>query len=357
MKRNTVQSDNSRHLSSQAGVTLIELMVAMGISSLLLVASMSLHLETLKAFQTNEDYSSLNMDSHLLNDYFRTELMKAGGGSIRGWMGIHVENNCLARGPLPGCNGSDRLNTVSIRIPEQECLITAHTPANVITANFRAPGDCCLQPATGLSGAIPFEGQQVVISLNGSFIHHYISSVNATSCRAVLSPGQLSFTDFPNGTTDYTGGIVTIVKANTFYWKSSDQTLNLYSESNGDNNIQNNESQIVAAQIYDFQVALGYDFKPADGKILETADGSKDEWLYNSTITAEQINADDFIDPPWSRDKLVFASLGIAIGANTPSFNGGDLPRFFDGPTRNYPGVQTRRSILRVAPRNTMFFQ
>jgi len=355
--RKMVWNETKKTLDPQAGLTLMELMIAMGISSFLFVVTMSLHVQTLQMFQNNEDYASLNMDSYLLNDYLRIEVMKAGGASTRGWMGLHVENDCSARSPLPHCDGSDRLSVVNVSMPEQECTITQNATANTITADFRSPGDCCMMPLAGLDGAKSFEHQQILLSLNGAFVNRYVSNLDAGTCTATLVPGQVSFADLPSGVTNYTGGIVTLVEVKSYYWNSSNNTLNVFQDLNRDAIIQPNETQVIAEQVYDFQVSLGYDFNPVDGVITETADGSEDEWLYNSLLTGERMNNGDFAVSSWGRDQLTMVALGVGIGTPRGGVNNGNLPRLFDGPVRNYPGVYVRPAIVKIAPRNTMLFQ
>jgi prepilin-type N-terminal cleavage/methylation domain-containing protein len=340
---------------NQRGVTLIELMVAMAIASGLLVISMTLHLSSLQVFRSTEDFASLSQDSYLITDYFRNEIMSAGGGSVRGWMGLWVEDKCGARAPLPDCQGSDRLTVTTLNLPEQECAITGQVSANVVSVAMRGPGDCCLSPQAGVAGAIAFRNQQVVLTLNGVFIQRYIDDVDVGTCQATLAPGPAAGSDSPGAPPDWTGAALSLVKVKTYYWDPTLHTLNVYSDLNNNATVDAGEAQVMADQVFDFQLALGYDFSPPDGTETEVAGGLNDEWLYNNPTAVEVFGAGKFA-APLTRSSLAMVEVALLLGTKRAGVYTA-TPYLLNGPKRQFNGYYLRPTFTKLAPRNTLLFQ
>lgn len=337
------------------GFSLVEVMVAVAISTFLMVSFTDLYVVGLNSYHEMRDQSSLSLDSILSVDYLRGELMIAGGGQVRGWQGIMIEDNCNARGPFPDCNGSDRITVSSTNSPLQQCSITGNPGPGIWQINFSSPGVCCLTPGGGLTD---FLKQQVTFTLNDFYSSKFINTVDPASCRMTVTAGQASLNDFTGAPpiTDWTGAVVTLSTVKTFYWDSAASSLVRFIDSNGDNVAAPDELSTVAIGIHDLQAALGYDSKPADGNIVATGDGVNDEWLFNAPGVAEAWNAGTFVAPA-TRSQLLMVSLGIILGVKSPKGAGLPTPRILNGPVRSVAGVLLQPQVGQVAPRNSYVFK
>lgn len=73
------------------GFTLVEVMIAMGISIVLIGGAMAAHVSNLSFYRSTQGRSSLYQDAILLIEFYRNEVMAAGGGSIRAWQALSMK--------------------------------------------------------------------------------------------------------------------------------------------------------------------------------------------------------------------------------------------------------------------------
>jgi prepilin-type N-terminal cleavage/methylation domain-containing protein len=337
------------------GFTLVEVLVAVAISTFLLVSFTDLYVIGLNSYHGMREQSSLALDSILAVDYLRSELMIAGGGQVRGWQGIWVENDCNARGPLPDCKGSDRITVSSTNSPLQQCSITGNPGPGVWQVNFSSPSVCCLAPGGGLAD---FLEKQVMFTLSDYYSSKFVKTVDPVSCRMTVTSGQAAGNDF-TGTpsiTNWTGAVVTLTTVKTFYWDSAKSSLMRFIDRNGDDNPDSEELSTVAIGIYDLQAALGYDSSPADGNIVAAADGVNDEWLYNAPGVVESWSAGAFVAPA-TRSQLLMVNVGLILGVKNTNGSGSSTARILNGPIRSVAGFMLQPQLGQVAPRNSYVFQ
>ncbi len=337
------------------GFSLIEMLIGMGLISFIIVLSANVHITNLQIYKTTESRVSLTQDSLLLVEYFRNQVIAAGGGSIRSWMGIWVEDNCAARGVLPQCAGSDRLTVTSTTLPVQECSITGMVNPNVLQIAFSSPGVCCLQPATAAESS--FSGRQIMISRSDYFRQRYVSTSDLNLCRLTIQPGQAAGGDQAGPIVNWTGGVVTMVSVDTIYWDSVTRMLKRFTDNNNNGQIDAGEDMIVADSLFEFQVALGYDFNPGDGNVTSSANGIGDEWLYNAPTAIEAINTPPFV-APMARSSLLLVEVGAILGSSAGGSNlKADTARILNGPVRTMPGWILQAETTRLAQRNSFIFQ
>jgi hypothetical protein len=127
----------------------------------------------------------------------------------------------------------------------------------------------------------------------------------------------------------------------TYYWDPAAKSLLRVRDLNNSGGIDAGEQSTMQTGVYDFQVALGFDFSPKDGSVTDT-NSNTDEWLYN--VGSEQIT-DPFFANVTPRD-LQMVRIAIAVGTKAVDVPSGDF-NLLDGPTRNNPEHQLIRKIYK----------
>ncbi len=337
---------------NQRGFSLVEIMIAMGIATFLIAGAMTAHVSNLSYYKTTESRSSLYQDSLLLIEYLRGELMQAGGGSVRAWMGIWVEDACLARAPLPACANSDRVTVSTVSIPLQECAITGQVNPTTVQVAFNGP-TCCLQPVA--ANEVTFLNRQVMFTLGDFYSSQYATVVNLITCQMTTVAGQSN--QRPPALWNWGNGVVTMVNVQTLYWDSINRMLKRWINTNNDNAKTADEDAIIADQVFDMQYALGYDFNVPDGNINETPTGINDEWLFNAPTVVEVFGAGVFA-PPVVPSQLLSMQVGTIVGSDDAAAGFASAPkRSLNGPLRSLAGWMMMEEIARFSPRNSYIFQ
>lgn len=338
------------------GFTIVEMLIAMAIATFLIAGAMTAHVSNLGFYKTTETRSTLYQDSLLLIDFLRGELMQAGGGSIRAWMGIWVEDDCAARAPLPACGDSDRVTLTTLTIPMQECAITGQPAVNAIQVAFSAPGVCCLQPQA--AGESSFLNRHIMLTLGDYYTQAFATAVDLNTCRLTYSSGQAAPNNMPPPSASYSNGAVSLVSVQTLYLDTGARMLRRFSDVNNNGAIDGTESVIIADGVFDLQLALGYDFNVPDGNIAETADGLNDEWLYNAPTLIEAFGLGYFVSPPLTRSALLTAQVSVILGSDQAEGGVSAGPRrILNGPPRSQSGWILMEESARLSPRNSYIFQ
>lgn len=326
------------------GYSLIEVMIAVGLSSFLLFIAMS---QSVSMTQTQFQYisrSNLAQDALTITNYFGHEFGEIGGASVRPWMSAYLENNCALRGPFPDCDGSDRLTLTSSVIPAQECFVTANPSSNVLTVAMSA-GVCCLNPA--------MLNQNFMITQGLFYSEVFASSIDTLACSMTFAPGQASPNDaLPPSPVDWSGGTITMVTVKTIYWDSSLKQVKQYSDFNNNAQIDPGEMNILADQVLDIQFSLGLDIN-GDSNLIDTASNT-DNYLFNSP--GENWGVGTFLNANINELKI----LEVALITGTPiSYGGVPLAKtlqILDGPVRDLSKWDSRKAILKFAPRNDFLY-
>lgn len=330
----------------------------MGIATFIIAMSTGVHISNLRYFRVTEGRSTIYQDAILIGNFLRGELLGAGGGSIRGWMGIWVEDDCNARSIFPACADSDRLTVTTVTSPLQECLITGQLGPGRVQVAFSSPGVCCMQPQA--ANEVSYLNRQVMLTLGDFFWQQYVANLNLATCQADLVNGQLPAPAYNSpGPPPYnwTNAMMTMVNVQTFYWESPTFMLKRFIDGNNDGAVQNGEDVVVADQVYDLQIALGYDFNVADGNLSETPTGLNDEWLHNNPTAPEVFGAGFFV-APITRSALLQVMFAVIVGNpdTTLSLNAPNV-RILNGPIRTRAGWILQEEISRITPRNSYIFQ
>src|SRR5437660_1542991 len=93
--------------SQESGFSLIEVMIAMVVMIVLIEAVATAYVHMLGQSKRSKVRSGLDEQLKYLGDYFTYRLQGIGGGAVRPWASVWVEDNCSARSIFPACGGSD----------------------------------------------------------------------------------------------------------------------------------------------------------------------------------------------------------------------------------------------------------
>lgn len=315
MKGHTLAIQNN--LSHSRGFTLIEMLGVLGLLSIVILATVSIYIKAAGQYFEYRNRSGMLTDSALLSDYLTKIVQNSGGGAVRAWMSVHVENDCAARGDLPDCGGSDRLTVVRTFLDSRACPIVSQVDPTSITSEITG-GTCCLRH----QAAMPPAQHRPVLLVHGDhyFRQAYGSVISGGGqCHLQFTNGQAGFGDFSKPDGDWAGGLVSVLEIETLFLDKTTNELRSWTDVNGDGlidpNFDNGELKILATSVFDFQVALGFDFNPPD---LDISDGNgntaADEWLYNAPGEGRAIGL--FADA--DNNELRAVRLGLILGSQSP---------------------------------------
>ena len=326
---------------SQSGLTLAELLIALAISSTVVLFTLSLTTDALLQSKRSDYSSELSYDFDLFTDYFSREIPNAGGQDIPAKAAYFTENDCVARDSFPDCNHSDRITLATSNQPATCSIVSYNASAKTATL-LSVAGICCL---TGNSLA----NRQVLFSNGTSFAQHWVQSSNEATCEINFVDGPMSPNDHFDATFIWNGALVLPVDIVTFY---VDPTTDFFYKKTYDGTTAlSGTASLVADRVVDFQVALGFDFKPNDGVLLDNAD-NQDEWLNNSP--GESMSDTNFSAATVDTLKMVELSwiLGSPSATSKPA-----TATILDGPARTRNAWLFRTGAVKLAIKSTYLFQ
>ena len=327
---------------NQSGYSLIEIMMAVGLSSFLLFIAMSQNVSITQSQFRYIRRSNLAQDALTITNYFGHEIGQIGGASVRPWMSAFLENNCNARGPFPACNGSDRLTLTASNVPAQECLITGLPLPGVLQINS-AP-TCCLDSS--------YLSKHFMLTSGNSYAQVFSTNVDTASCRLTFVNGQASANNSFPAFINWSGGTLTKVTVKTIYWDSIANQAKQFTDFNNNGVMDTGEMNILADQVLDLQFSLGLDIN-GDGNLIDNGTNA-DNYLYNSA--GEAYGAGVFLNATPSQLKMIKVAIvtGVPAGAGGPPTM--HTVQILDGPARTLTQWDSRKAILKFAPRNDFLY-
>jgi prepilin-type N-terminal cleavage/methylation domain-containing protein len=259
--------------------SLIEVAVVLAMVGIIGAVAASVCSLVLNTVKNTKLLAALNSRAQQPLLYLQQEIQRAGGNGIPGAAAIVVENDCGARGELPDCGGTDRIN-VFTALNGPVCRAES---IDSTTVKFTWPqGGCCLKPSD--TDGVPFRGhlmlQRGTSTATPQWRPIYAEATDGTACsfsiQDVLPPAIL-----PTGSAQLMGASAAfdavLVEARTFYLDPSTHELWLLLDSDaptapGEPTVAGNRL-LIASRIYDFQVAVALDDNK-DGVIASS------EWAY-----------------------------------------------------------------------------
>jgi prepilin-type N-terminal cleavage/methylation domain-containing protein len=318
------------------GVTLIELMVATTIAGIVIAGAVS-SVATIQRFVVEAGRSAeLDGEAKLLVDYLVASSQGLGGGAIRPWVVVNVDDNWDA------ANMTDRVTIVEIDDSLGECTIESH-PGHGAVFTFDA-SDCCIDST--------WDGREVIAtSPNGNFFMTLtVGTATSTpgNCQGNFPPGLTNLTGFdrlPGTDTDMVGGAIVLGKVSRFFLDSTRHVLVMEKDTDGDGVMEQID---LADSVYDFQAALGYD-PDRNGIIVE--DGTTaDEWLFNAP--ADALGSGGLVTATGADLRMI--NYGVAMGVKTTLT--ANTVQILNGSPKTAPGIFLRGTHGAAMFRNLALF-
>lgn len=285
------------------GFTLIELMVAMAIGAVIAAGATSAMVMILRSTVRVEKQAEVDEDAKILLEALLGELQQVGGGSLRPYHSIFMENDCasdttVGSVTMPACNGSDRLHFLIIEDGAPQCEITG-SAGNLL--RYSNTSDCC-DPTGANAGNLAGRNIVAIRPAGGGWearhCHNQTQNPNAGgggNCRCNFPPGQSQYNP-PNPDNDpLIGGTMTIGRSASIYLDTATHTLKMLTDRGDDGDLEEYE---LAPDVYSFQVELGFD---TDG------DGNVDQWATAYDVAGSM------------RSQLRMIRIGLIVGTSVPS--------------------------------------
>jgi prepilin-type N-terminal cleavage/methylation domain-containing protein len=315
------------------GFSLIELMVAMAIAGITIsiaVFALAQINKTSKQVRTN---AYLDKEAQMLIEYIIADAQGAGGGSLRPGGAVTVVNGTAG--------ASDRV-TVKVLDPSvPECLISGWTGNH---AEFDDAGACCADnwtPGTTMTLVSPTGDLSMTLT---------VPTTPIPSCRLGFIPAahpEISST--ADLWAKFDGGSGMVVRERSYYLDAATRELRL-----DDFDLTGAaRTRLIAEDVYDFQVALGFDVpNPDRDNSVTNTNSTTDEWLFNATgdaMTAAPLSAGSLED-------LRRVTFALTVGLPRTDWPGNTV-QHLDGATLNIAGTQLRGVESTATFRNLFIFQ
>ncbi len=319
--------------AARAGYTLAELVVAMSLS--VIAATMSLQglSYVTKSLSVVDKGSLANDEATLLNEYLGTLMMSTGGGNIRPWAAVWVEDNFNG-------DGTDRVTFAELANIDLQCSIARVDRNRVMLDDSDG---CCLSEN--------FLHRRVIMMTGNNDSHAHwearvITGVDLDHCSVVTQLDRRArILNFPPSRSDsWADGPLSVVNIRTIWVDTRTHEMKVAEDYDHDGQV---EVRIVADRVFDFQVALGYDVPPWDWKVTDTG-GADDEWLYNAPDDAWDEGGLEGV----RRTDLRLIQFGVTVGAPSTSSADEGYSKLLNGPPRYQEGWVFRSSLGTTSMRN-----
>lgn len=133
------------------GFSLIEVMMASAIAIVIATIAVQATVMTNGMITRLRREAPVQIDARLLVDFLFEQVQEAGGGFVRPWHAVAVDDGCTAATGLPTCGGagtSDRLRVFLTDATKGTCPVTARTATLLTSTALDTNGDgtndvCC----------------------------------------------------------------------------------------------------------------------------------------------------------------------------------------------------------------------
>lgn len=343
--------------TNRRGFTLIELCMAMASIVITMFAACQMLLSSARDFYFSENQINLSNKITLMTRLIETEFVLTSGNFLPPWLSLKVEDSCGPRIGLPDCFQSDRV-TIATGLYDSASFAFFTTPSvasfdnitNTIFINFALPMLPCPINASHLNQHILLTNamQTEVYSL-------WTSNLNLVTCTFSVTPDLqgsiLNSTNFL--TTNYSSGVVSFVRLRSYFIDNTAHTLTYLQKSTNAAVHLASEFHDVIRDVYDFQVALGYDTAPHDGQILNLGSAT-DEILFNAPADSLATMG---VSGAIATD-LRQMSIAVVMGETIKGLSSIKPKTFknFDGPVIDIPGINLQSIERKMFFRNAMAY-
>ena len=317
------------------GFTFTEVLMTLAVSSIVLAMAMQV-LVYLSGSLAGLELGSLASDeTALLVEYVTDKLMCAGGGSIRPWAAVAVEDDWQG-------DGSDRITVADLATSSWQCSVVTATGSAVEVDRLDG---CCLSEE--------FVRRQVLITTGSADNQAHwrtarVDGVDLERCVAQLDFAMASPLDNPpQDASAWSGGSLAVVTIRALWLNPATDELILTEDRDHDGTM---EDAVVANRVLDFQAALGYDVSPWDWRVSDTG-SIDDEWLYNAPNERFQDSTTPGLETA-RHDDLRLVRVGVVVGAPASSRSGQGFAKILNGPLRSRSGWILRSFVGTTSLRN-----
>ena len=270
---------------SNSGITLIELCMAMSSMAITVLAASQMLLSSARDFYFNENQINLSNKISLASRLIETEFVLSGGNFLPPWLSLKVEDKCGSKLGLPECDETDRL-TIATGLYDPVSFAFFPTPSvasydnvnSVIYVNFSPPAMPC-----PLSASLMNKHILLTNAMQTDVFALWTESFDIVKCTiTVKGDNQGSVLNSNNFlTANYASGIVSFVRLRTYFVDTEAHLLQYYQGATNSAFFYATDFVTILRDVYDFQLALGFDTAPHDGQIMDLG-SNKDEVLFNA---------------------------------------------------------------------------
>lgn len=299
------------------GFSLIEVAVASAMASVIAIAAIGAFANLNRQLVRVQRESTASDNAKSLIDLLVTQLQAIGGGPIRPWMALWVENGTTARHPTsaardtnfqrPTVSGSDRVTSATLIEEAPTCQVSAVTNTE-ITVNS-TNGQCCFQGIRNLFSLGGVDGPAStaanVFLINNTNHMQVVLLKPALGCTATWVDGPLAPVDNrPAALASFVGATVVAADVRTLYVNNLNELREFkqVAQFSAPPAPTAQTTTLVSSDVFDFQLQLGFDTQP-DGRIAD-GNSNADEWLYNADTDA----------PTFSSSSLRMVGVGVIVG-------------------------------------------
>ena len=346
------------------GFNLIEVAVASAMAGVISVAAISAFASLNRQLVSLQVESSANDSAKSLIDLLIADMQSVGGGAIRPWMALWVENGTSTNDsgrdktfqPPEGI-GSDRVTFAKLIEAAPACTITAMTSSSVTAESIGKT--CCLDAMFAKASLEGSDDTLMLAYVVANKKHRQVALRRSKKgCTAETLPGPLRALDVPDFSTKepeigFVGGQIVATEIRTIFLSEGD--LQMFSQlknfSASAPELTDGVVGLIATNIHDFQVQLGYDTGP-DGRISDT-NGPDDEWLFNVDNEATGIIK---ASATFDADALRMVGIGVIVGVGVTSTGAPSSAQIVGGGVITSDEVWLRGAMGRASLRNLFIF-
>lgn len=348
------------------GFTITELLIAAGISSIIILMGTTLFIDSQKEEQTVRQTSYVTWSTMLISQVLGKTLRGAGGATVRPWNAIKVENNCgpWAEVNLPTCQGSDRV-TIAI---EKSNGSGAYYPKISVTSYAEASGSLQVT-AVDINGNGTIDGTEcpleatmddnsiILVNAADSITRTLrITNVNLATCvlateddlqGKILNQGVIGTETFVNGT-------ISPVTLKTIYWDGNTFKIYRLVKVLNTSPLTPQDTLILSDNVYDLQFGLGYDVGFRNQSITNN-NTDTDEVLYNAA--GDSMDTLGGAGVGGSNTDLKMLYVGITVGTSQYKASAlGNTISTLNGTAKTFPNVYLFGVERRFYLRNVLDF-
>jgi prepilin-type N-terminal cleavage/methylation domain-containing protein len=353
----------------QRGFNLLELAVASALAGIIATAAVGAFAALNRQIVRMQHETLASDNAKTLVDFLVSDLQAIGGGSVRPWAALLVEDGedpvADSRCSSFNCAGghvSDRISYATVVAGSPTCPISATTGTTVQSTGVAAA--CCLQKLVDVAGFGAPPTMHAVLTSGNASRHVVLTGLNTLTCEMGMQDGPLTGANNVDAdnlidskdssvvSVDFTGGSISGVEVTMVYLDEASHTLFSAKERSGFNgsNVTIDpftERKRLANDVYDLQVQLGFDGNPGDGRLVDT-NNTADEWLYNTS--------GDVLPAAIRLIDLRMVAVGVVVGVNVRDQAYQSGAQVVGGPPRASAGIHMRGAMGKAALRNIFVF-